>query len=33
MEIKAITSLDSEWGKVISYAENCSWRVEKAYPH
>ncbi|MEW9080609.1 GNAT family N-acetyltransferase [Terrisporobacter glycolicus] len=29
MEIKAITSLDSEWEKVISYAENCSWGAGK----
>jgi predicted N-acetyltransferase YhbS len=29
MEIKAITSLDSEWKKVISYAEDCSWRAGK----
>jgi len=29
VEIKAITSLDSEWEKVISYAENCSWGAGK----
>ena len=25
MNIKAITSMDNEWTKVIDYAENCSW--------
>lgn len=29
MEIKVITSLDSEWKKVISYAEDCSWSAGK----
>lgn len=27
MDIKAITSIDSEWIKVIDYAENCSWKA------
>lgn len=29
MEIKVITSLDIEWKKVMSYADNCSWRAGK----
>lgn len=29
MIIKAITSIDYEWTKVIDYAENCSWRAGK----
>ncbi|QHQ62974.1 GNAT family N-acetyltransferase [Anaerocolumna sedimenticola] len=29
MNIKAITSIDYEWTKVIDYAENCSWRAGK----
>lgn len=29
MEIKVITSLDSEWEKVTSYAGECSWRAGK----
>ena len=27
MIIKAITSIDSEWTKVIDYAEKCSWKA------
>jgi predicted N-acetyltransferase YhbS len=27
MNIKAITPIDSEWTKVIDYAENCSWKA------
>lgn len=29
MGIKVIISLDSEWKKVISYAEDCSWSAGK----
>lgn len=29
MEIKTITSTDSEWTKVMDYAENCSWIAGK----
>jgi hypothetical protein len=29
MNIKAITSIDNEWTKVMAYAENCSWKAGK----
>lgn len=29
MDIKTITSIDSEWTKVMDYAENCSWKAGK----
>ena len=29
MDIKTITSIDTEWTKVMDYAENCSWKAGK----